>query len=309
MAPLEKDYTQRSSSGDNKNRPKFRLLGPEIRIPKPQTPIIFIDTFFWKFGIDLDSPLADELHRACSSGIVKVVLSDVVIGELTARNLCDKVEKICQDRYCIAHSMHITANQIIQALCRFMHRQRVIYLPWDLVATEPAVIGKGLQGLRDIVDTIAMELNKLRSSPEAKSKESLVSGLVHVDREAWRDILKIYGDILCEETESPAERYEDFFWTDFFTDLPAIVLSAYLLAYTLYEKELRINDIVDIFTLAELLPYVALYITDRDLFARFNRVAHDYPEVFFRYQTRCQVISGLEASTQALREFLEGLQT
>lgn len=305
MAPLGKDYTQRSSSGDNRNRPKFRLLKPEIRIPKPQTPMIFIDTFFWKSGIDLDSPLARELHRACSSGIVKVVLSDMVIGELTARNLCNKVEKICQDRYCIAHSMHITANQIIQALLRFMHNERVIHLPWDLVTTEPAVIGKGLQGLRNVVATIASELNKLRNTPEAKSKESLVSGFVHVERETWRDILKIYGDILCEETRSSTERYKEFFWTDFFTDLPAIVLSTYLVAYTLHEKTIKINDIIDIFTLAELLPYVDLYITDKEIFTRFNQVARHYPEVFSGYQTRCKVIAGLNASIQALGKFLE----
>jgi len=150
--------------------------------------------------------------------------------------------------------MHITANQIIQGLCRFLYHENAIYLPWDLVTTEPVVMGKGLLGLRDVVDTMAVELNKLRNSPEARSKESLISELVHVDREAWRDILKIYGDILCEDTGSPVERYEEFFWTDFFTDLPAIVLSAYLLAYTLYERDFRKNDVVDIFTIAELLP-------------------------------------------------------
>ena len=305
MVPLEKDYAQSSSSGDNKRRPQFRLLGPEIRISKPQTPTVFIDTFFWKFGINLDSTLGNKLRKACSIGIVKVVLSDMVIGELIARNLRNKVEKICQGKYCITHSMHITANQIIQALLRFMYNERVIYLPWDLVTTEPVVIGKGLQGLRNIAATIASELNKLRNTPEAKSRESLVSGFVHVERETWRDILKIYGDILCEETGSPTERYEGFFWTDFFTDLPTIVLPAYLVAYALYEKPIKINDIIDIFTLAELLPYVDLYITDKDLFNRFNRIVADYPKVFSHYQTRSKVISGSDASVKALKEFLE----
>lgn len=204
--------------------------------------------------------------------------------------------------------MHITANQIIQALYRFIHRQKVIRLLWDLVTTEPAVLGKGLQGLRVIVNTIAVELNELRGSPEARSKESLVAGLVHVDRETWRDILKIYGEILCEETNSSLDRYEEFFWTDFFTDLPGIVLSSYLLAYAVHEKDLDASDIVDIFTIAELLPYVDLYITDRELSDRFDRVARDYPEVFCGCRARCPVISGLNTSTQALEEFLERLK-
>ena len=295
------------SSGDANGWPKFQRLEPRILVPKSETPMVFIDTFFWKLSLDTNHALAEKLHKACLTGMVKVVLSDMVIGEGTRYNLLDKVKKICRSGFYITNSMHITANQIIQALLVFMHNHKVVQLPWDLVITESPVIGKGLQGLRGIVDVIEKELNKLQSAPEAKSRESLVSELIYINQETWRDILKIYGNILCEETGSPPERYEEFFWTDFFTDLPAIVLSAYLLAYALHEKVLRANDIIDTLTTAELLPYVDLYIADRKLSARFDRVVRDYPEVFSHYKRRCRVISGLDASTQVLEKFLERL--
>jgi len=287
----------------NTEKPRFQLLNPKIYVPKSHKPLIFIDTFFWKH-LNSNHILSKKLQKACETGTVNLVLSDMILGELTIHNLRDKVGELCKENLHVTHSMHITANQIIQSLSVFMHSQRLIRLPWDLVVTEPPFVGKGLHGLGDIVGIIARELSKLRNHPEGRSEESLVSGLVDVDREVWRDILKIYGDILCKDTGSPVERYEEFFWTDFFTDLPAIVLSAYLLAYTLRGKDLRKNDVVDIFTIAELLPYASLYITDKELSGRFNRVARDYPEVFAHYQKNCQVVSGLDTSTQALEEFL-----
>jgi hypothetical protein len=155
-------------------------------------------------------------------------------------------------------------------------------------------------GLKGIVEDVANDLKKTRQTTHAK-KEELIIALVNVEREMWRDALRPYGDIFDDidaehkaKTGNERKTYETFFFTDYFTDLPVVVLRSYLFAQVLSERDIKINDIIDIYTISELLPYSNLFVMDRNQHHRLMRLQRDYSQLFGHVDKNCSTSSFLK---------------
>lgn len=271
-----------------------------IVINKPPPYAVFLDTHFFcamfkQQKIDL---LARELNDMCEKKKVRIIVSDLILGELEKWRLQKSVMDLIGNYLQVVHAFHITANQLLQALCSFIAGKRIIQLSYNILTSDPLVIGKEQLGLKNVVNIIANELNKLRywSNPVGK--------FIDVYREVWRDILQPYGKIFCEEACAPKARYEEFWFTNMYTDLPAICIPAYLFGMLSIIKQIYINDVVDIVTLSELLPFVHLYVTDKEMVHLCTRLRNKYPDVFDPYFRSCEIVSGLEPSVSSLKHIL-----
>lgn len=294
---------------------KIKLLYPRILIPRPKPLLIFIDTFFW---FELIKPnrtrLVDSLQKACESNRVNVVITELVKAELANRKRKTIPYQICGKALVTVHFNHIIANQIIQAFCQFVFGSKEILLPWEFVTRDVSVLVKRSKGFKEITKNLAKELNRVRDNfpfstreQRRESRESLIRGIIHVERDIWRQVLQSYREMECGIERLDFTIYEEFFLTDYFTDLPGVVMPSYLLAFCLSDRKLRPNDVVDVYSMTALLPYVDLYIADKEMHYKLRRVQQDYPMVFEKSSIHCNVVSGLDESIKALEEFLNKL--
>lgn len=267
-----------------------------LQIEKPQTSVVFIDTHF--FVHSETQNFLFKLHEAYLRKKVLLILSDMIMGELEKWRLKNNVVEMFRNFLQIVPSFHITANQIILALCAFLRKTTTIYLPWNEVASDALVIGKDQHGLKDIANVIAKELNKLRPSPEP------MADLVDAYRKVWRDIIKPFGDVLCEQTQTTLAQYEEFWYTNYFSGLPAIVLQTYLFSHVVSKRTIKINDIVDIVTFAELFPYTDVYIADKELVQRFSEISQKFGTLFSAYSSYCRLVCGLKEGIDVLTKLI-----
>ncbi len=217
-----------------------------------------------------------------------------------------EVQQVCHNTLITVPTERISANQIIQALISFIEGRTKIELTWHLAISEVPILDSQQTGLKSLYSDLVRELNAVRGvAPE--SKESLVARFVDIERVVWKDTLKVYFDIIAEEKRIPEEIYAEFYLTDYFTDLPFVVLRSYLLAYVFNEREIRIQDLVDIFTISTLMPYATLFIMDRDQHNRIRRLEKDYPVLFDRLDEFCYISSFLRCNSLSPRKALHSL--
>ena len=111
------------------------------------------------------------------------------------------------------------------------------------------------------------------------------------------------------------EEWLAFFGSEAFEDLPSIILHSYITGYVLHEKEISIQDLIDIYHISELLPYCTLFVTDKDQHRRLNDISrHRMAKGVLRQylQYHCKVSSKLEGELpprRALRGLFSGART
>ncbi len=242
------------------------------------------------------------MQRCCNAGVVSVVVTNVVSAELVQRKLKSCIEQICGEALIKIPVGRITANQAIQALICYKHNLKSVKLDWESAILEVPTLNSLERGLKKATEDLARELNLLRKDSSI-IKEELIAGLVNVEREVCRNDLQFYGYLIeGKKTNQKGgianERtYDSFFLTDYFTNLPAVLLRSYLFAYVLNERALKPNDVIDIYTLSELAPYTTLYIMDKDQHARFKKLQRHYSGPFDRLEEMRCLSSNLKKST------------
>ena len=306
MPPVDKNKQQHKT---------VRLFYPTIEIRRGDTPLAFVDTFMWDQLLSAHDGLEELIRECCEKEAIVVVLTNVIEGELKQRRILGKVQQICTGALVTIPIGRIAANQVVQAMVCYYEKRPKITLTWDLAISDVPVLGPPVSGLRFLVSRVADEINSAVGKFPLPGEEKLVPALVGVEREIWKDTLRAYGDLLTERHPWLAEpckeevSYEQFFFTDYFTDLPFVVLRSYLFAYVLKERPLRVQDVVDILCISEIVPYSMVYIVDRDQHNRIKQLQKHYPLLFGRLDEFCCIASFLESSavspTEALESFLE----
>lgn len=287
---------------------------PKILIDRGPKSIAFIDTFMWGELLTHLDDLRNSIAVCCKDHATTFAITSVIESELAQRNFLSGVQRICTDKLVSIPVGRITANQVIHALVCYERQRSEVVLTWELELSEVPVLDHSVQGLKDLIGNLADELNQAKKIINT-TKEGLVSTLVNTEREMWRDALRTYGDIFSEtdrefklQTGEERETYNSFFLTDYFTDLPAVVLRSYLFAYLMNERLVKPQDVIDIYTLSELLPYCNLFIMDRDQHNRLMSLQRDYPTGFGRLDQLCSISSFLKNCTltpvSALSTFL-----
>jgi len=266
-------------------RQQVSLMHPEIWIDKVEKPILFIDTYMWHSLKKEHNEEARLLQQCCNTGVVSVAITNLIAAELTQRKLKQYVEQICGEALIEVPVGRITANQVIRALLCYRYNRKRVTLHWESVISEVPILNSLERGLKEATEELACNLNRFRTDPSV-AKEDVVAHLVDVERQIWHKNLKLYDDLLRGKNTNQEDdiaykiTYDSFFLTDYFTDLPAVLLRSYLFAYVLNERALKPNDVIDIYTLSELAPYTTLYVMDNDQHARFKKLQRHYPALF-----------------------------
>jgi len=288
-----------------------KLLYPRMHIKRPATPIVFLDTFVWHSILSEYRKERDALDAACHAGKITVAITSAIEGELKGHGILDEARALCGDSLISVPIGRIPANQMIHSLLCFIHKRIHFSLSWDLAISEVPVLRPPIR-LKDAATNLVFELKLARKNYRGPRKE-LVAVFVDIERGNWKTTLTPYCDALIEEQQGIDVRslYDEFFLTDYFTDLPYIMLGSYFLAYLFRERELSVQDLVDVFSLSELLPYTSLYVFDKDQHTRMRRLQRDYGPLFKRVDDACFISSTLLGSTnpkEALRSLLRSLQ-
>lgn len=303
------------------NKPrKLARFYPEMDVSPDGSSMIFLDTFLWKDLLDQNNPLLSKIQSQCARGKLYVGITTGIQGELSQRKQIDKVRQICGDRLLVPGMGHICANQIVAALVGYEQKAKKIPLWWKSAQFEVPVLDRPVHGLKNLIADLAVALTKAKDEAKAKrsGREKLVAEFVAMERTKWQENLRAYKEAMDEIDRGYRKRtgllrstFNQFFYTDYFTDLPAITLQCYLFAQLLNERNqsspIKSNDVVDIYTISELMPYCALYVTDRDNHNRLRRIKAEYPKVFSWIDQKCLVMSTLDGASrpmEALEAFL-----
>lgn len=264
----------------------IKRFNPSILIRKPRVPVVYIDTFLWRTIINDDFEIKELLQKCCEDNLLVIVFSNATIGELKQRNLYDSITRICKNALLVIPVGRISANQIIHSLICYFEDNRSVILDWELAISDVPILQERSIGLRKLMNVLEEEINRAKKHSKF-SKEKLVAILMDVQRRVWKFLLKYYRQLLKESQlfntdnfHRQSRTYEKFFYTDYFTDLPSMVLGSYLFAYVIKERTIKVNDIVDIYNISEILPYTSLYIMDKDQHKRLKMLQKHWPIVF-----------------------------
>lgn len=290
---------------------KIKFYNPKIFINKRRTPILYIDTYLWYDIFKKHQNELDLLKNCCESKLIIIALTNAIIGELKQRNIFDEIKSICGDSLVSVPLGRISANQVIHSMLCFFNNKKTINIDWNLVISEVPVLEKKNTGLKAIVDNLRNEMNNANTKYYGR-KETLISIFVGLERDVWKDALRVYGEILNNGLSANTKKenlYDNYFLTDYFALLPFVVIKSSLFAYLLNERPIKPQDIVDIYSLAEIMPYSTLFIMDKDQHKRFKQIQKDYPMIFDRIDDLCFLSSYLKNNKynplEALQSFLE----
>ena len=258
--------------------PEVKYYEYALTLKKSNIPLMFIDTFFWK-TLFKQSLLRELLERCCKMNKILIVITNLLKGELINRGIFEKINDVCGDNLICVPTGRITANQIIHAMIAYKEKLTKSQLSWETSISEVPPL-KSQENLKNAVGYFRDELNKLKSdisSIHGRNKRRLIiSMLTGIELEFWKDTLKIYGDLL----KLNGEEYDQFFYTNYFLDLPSIVFQVYLMGYTLSTTNIKTQDVVDIFNISEIIPYTAFSVIDKVQHQRLMELARDYPILF-----------------------------
>lgn len=291
----------------------IKLLYPEIRIVKNQNPMIFIDTFFWKHLCNKCSVAADMLKSACVKRKICIVITNMLKGELYKQGVFEEIVKnykLCLKNVAI---YDFTINQILHSLIAFSENHKKVNISWRILNLGPVPFdAPSLEELKDIAKDIASKLNKVREHVFAKLKnnkdreEHLIMQIINVERHLWLDKLIPYKKIAF--TRRFKEKYEEFFYTDYFTDLPSVVLRAYTLAYILKQREIKVQDVVDIYNISEIVPFVDLAVIDKDQHERLKQLKSKYTTKDFAFFEKLLEDRLILSSIKGWDKLIEGFE-
>lgn len=284
---------------------RIKYFRPTLMIKRSDVPVIFLDTFMW-FKILKELPeIENLLKKCCKNKKILVIITNLIKGELQQRKIFEQVQEICEDSFKIIPSGYISANQIIHLMIAYYEDIKEVCLSWDISISKVPILAPLQVNLKDIAENVANELNKMKS--DLRDKRRFISALVHIERELWKENLKTYWELISQK-QKPGKNYEEFFYSDYFVDLPYIVLKSYLLGYILHERDLTIQDVVDVFTISEVVPYTALSVLDKDQYNRLLQLKEDYSRLFHKLFEYVHLISFHHVSPnpiESLKLFLE----
>ncbi len=287
-----------------------------IRVEKASLPVFFIDTFMWGLLLADHSQEAELLQRCCQDGKVIVVVTNALEAELQQRNFLTGARALAGNALLSVPLGRISANQSIQALVRYLEKREGLDLNWHLMISEPVGLDADTVGLKGRLAGLVREMNGARAQCSADS-ETLIPVIADLERTVSRGLLRHYANLLAPHYSDfwassmapEARSYDRFFYTDYFSDLPFVVLKAYFYASILSERDIKTQDIIDVHCIAELLPYCSLFILDSDQHNRFRGLLRRYPQVFARLDDMCCLSSSLKSAGRepevTLRAFLE----
>ena len=290
------------------------ILNPKIFVTKPNHSLVFIDTYMWKYLLDQKYDVLALLKEGSTNNNLKIVLNDYIVIELKQRKIYDRLLSWFKSSLIVIPVGYISANQIIHSLLCFVLNKKKIDLDWNIITSEVPVIKDKKVHLQDYFLYITKILNFLRNKYKWSNKE-WIAKIVSLERKCWNDILERYGELLnlYRIPNFNLGHYKQFFYTDYFTNLPCIIFKSYFLGYILHERDLKIQDLVDVFTIFELLPYCDLYVMDKDQHNRFIKLQKDYKEIFNYFDFRTRIISKLNKSDLdleiELKDFIVNLNT
>lgn len=265
----------------------IRLFNPRFIIKKSRKPTAFVDTFMWG-KILKNNELKNILLEVCKFKKCFFVISSFQKGEMLQRNLFREVEKICKENLLIIPVGRIKANQIIHSMIAYYEDIKEVKLDWNLMISEIPILKPPQANLKKLIQTLANELNIVRNNVKNITKEDIIPAIVQLEREIWREKLKIYWDMIPKFSKKCRidKNYDEFFYSDYFTDLLSIILESYLLGYILKERKVKMQDIIDMANISELVPYTVLSLLDKDQYNRILVLQKDYPILFrdlFKY--------------------------
>lgn len=297
----------------------FEQLHPKFSTSKRGSPLIFIDTYMWVKLLE-DDTLKSLLRDVCGKNQIRIVMTSAIEGELTGRKKIDAVRQVCGDSLVIIPVGRISLNQIVYALFRYAFNQKEICYEWDNVIADLSPIRSIENGLHQVFEDLAEELKKAKEE-NTYSTEEYIGILLNTERAVWKDQLKTYAEMLAlmiswHKGQSSIENsiYEKFFNTDYYTDIFGVLYRSYIFAYALEKQKFTVNDVVDIYTISELLPFVDLFIMDKDQHDRFMRLQKKYPTYFGEkvFSDEARVYSthpkSIRKPEEALKIFLEALE-
>lgn len=258
---------------------KIERFFPRFIIEKSDIPSIFIDTFMWRKILKNDE-IKQLLIDNCRDAKLLILTNYLQEGELKNRKFLSQIKKICKNSYFIVPTSFILVNQIIHSMISYYEDRKTIKISWELSVLEVPVIDPPKLRLKELVLDLANELNKLRD--KIKCIEDSIPIIIQVEREIWMGNLKDYWNFIPDFSGNKfnEKSYEEFFYSDYFSNLPSIVLISYLFGYILRERNLKSQDIVDIYAISELMPYTMLSILDKDQYNRLLLLKRDYPSLF-----------------------------
>jgi len=288
----------------------IKFFKPKFIIKKNEKPTVFIDTFMWHKILSNDK-VKEHLIKHCESQKCLFVITSLQKGEMLQRNLFEKVEEICKRSLLIIPVGRISANQIIHSLIAYSENKSEVILDWNIMISKIPTLKPPDSHLKEITKTLTYELNKMRGEVRG-NKEVFISGVIQVEREVWKREFKIYWDMISEFSKNFVNKnYEEFFYSDYFCNLPSVVFQSYLLGYTLREREVKVNDIIDLNNISEFLPFTMLSILDKDQYNRLLMLKRDYPPLFkniFEYVYIASYHHKAPDPQRALKSFLEWLE-
>jgi len=263
------------------NRKSIKLYHPKFTIIRDSQFNIFIDTFMWSEIINNEEyeKIKGMLSQCCHENKIRILITNILKGELDNRNLLNCIIDICNDSIEFIPIGRIAANQIIQSMTRYFLGEKNVNLSWDLAVSKVPVLNPTDINLKDNIIKLTANINKSKKSSKTKAK-SFVSAFVHIERKFWVKTLKSYWECLIENSTKQERSYEEFYYSDYYTDLPSIVLRCYLFGYILKERKLKVQDTIDVYNISEILPYTNLSIIDKDQYNRLIRLKRDFPPLF-----------------------------
>lgn len=287
----------------------IKLFKPTIQIKKSSKPVVFIDTYIWQELLSSNHEYEKELlYKVCKEQKILVVITNAIEGELKNRGLLKVVQELCDSSLVRISVGQITANQIIQSMACFFENRSHITLGWDLMISEVPILDSNKSNLKQLFNNITEEIIKAMSKFSGTKKE-LVSIFCKIELEVWKSILTDYREFLEKGKEN--QSYKDYFFTDFLVDLPSIVIRSYLFAYIANEKTITVQDVIDVYTISESMPFTVIFITDKAQHNRLKQLKKDFPKIFNFIEENSFVSSSLYTSRlnplQALNCFLSSL--
>ena len=262
------------------NENKIKLFKPNFVIKKNKIPTIFIDTFMWS-KVFKSNKIENLLAKCCKTKKLLVLITSIQEGELRRRNFMEKIKEICGENYLIVSTGHILANQVIHSMISYYEGVNNVELSWNISISEVPILKPPKVNLKKIITHFVDEMNKLRKVI-GRNKNIFISGLVQVERDIWMKELKLYWELIPEfsKKHNSTKSYEEFFYSDYFADLPSIILISYLFGYILKERKIKVQDVIDVYNISEAVPYTILSILDKDQYNRLLLLKRDYPQLF-----------------------------
>lgn len=257
-----------------------------IHIRKADIGMAFFDTFFWEMLLQDEQILFSKICKYCLDGKLQIVINDMIHGELVNRNLYKEIDKSCKPGIVRLASGQIRANQIIQALYCYLTDKQNIDLSWNHVKTDVPIL-KSLDDIKKKAEAFVSILNHSYYGKSLKPKD-IIPSLVRSERKTDTDMFKVYHSCLKHDHDKGIIRikqdrnYRDFFFSDAYVDLPAIMIKYYSLAAILRQRKITINDILDVFTYSELAVYTNVYILDKAQHNNLLQLNRKFPSLFNR---------------------------